>query len=51
MSGSGVGGHSWLWWVVVIVIVLYVLNNPAQAAGNIRGWFEAGATFFESLVA
>jgi len=43
-------GRTWIWWIVVGIIVIYVLNNPAAAAGSIRGWFEAAGTFASTLI-
>ena len=37
------------WWFVVICAVIYVVQNPATAGGNIRGVFQAGITFMQSL--
>lgn len=36
-------------WFVAICLVFYMLSNPAQAASQIRGAFESGATFVSTL--
>ena len=38
-----------LGWILVVVIVVFIISNPAEAGTLVRDWIEAIITFFTHL--
>jgi len=38
-----------LGWIVVVVVVVFIISNPAQAGALVNDWIHAIITFFTQL--
>lgn len=50
VRGDLMRGRSWLFWIVVVFIVIYIGQNPAQAGGQLRGAFESMQIFVSTTL-
>ncbi len=39
----------WVWWIVLILIVVWVLSNPAGAGNDVHDWVNDVIRFFWHL--
>jgi hypothetical protein len=39
----------WFWWIVLIIVIVWIVSNPAGAGNDVHTWANDIISFFRHL--